>query len=115
MDGKHGAVLDALRAFAPQGLDAALVLTGGRPHAALEQVKKGGRVAYPNGVGPEPEPARGITVRGYDGEAGPEALDHLNALISRARSTSRRNLWRRAQAHRDLAKHHLGKLALRLR
>ena len=119
VDGKHGAVVDALRAFAPQGVDAALVLTGGKGlDAALEQVKKGGRVAYPNGVEPEPEAAKGVTVRGYDGEPGPEAFDRLNALISRGPfhvEVKFYPLEEAAQAHRDLAKHHLGKLALRMR
>jgi NADPH:quinone reductase len=119
VDGKHGAVVDALRAFAPQGLDAALVLTGGKGRdAALEQVKKGGRVAYPNGVEPKPETARGVTVRAFDGEPGPEAFDRLNALISRDPfhvEVKFYPLEEAAQAHRDLAKHHLGKLALRMR
>jgi NADPH:quinone reductase-like Zn-dependent oxidoreductase len=119
VDGKHGTVVDALRAFAPQGLDAALVLSGGKGReAALEQVKKGGRIAYPNGVEPEPEAARGITVRAYDGEASPDAFDRLDALISRGPfhvEVKFYPLEEAAQAHRDLSKHHLGKLALRMR
>jgi NADPH:quinone reductase-like Zn-dependent oxidoreductase len=119
VDGKHGAVVDALRAFAPEGLDAALVLTGGKGRdAALEQVKKGGRVAYPNGVEPEPAAARGVTVRGYDGDASPEAFDRLNTLIGRGSfhvEVKFYPLEEAAQAHRDLEKHHLGKLALRMR
>lgn len=119
VDGKHGTVLDALRTFAPDGLDAALVLSGGRGReAALEQVKKGGRVAYPNGVEPAPGAARGITVRAYDGEASPEAFDRLNTLIARGPFHVEAKFYpleEAAQAHRDLAKHHLGKLALRMR
>jgi len=119
VDGKHGTVVDALRAFAPQGLDAALVLSAGKGReAALERMKKGGRVAYPNGVEPEPKAARGITVRGYDGEASPDAFDRLNALISRGPFHVEAKFYpleEAAQAHRDLTKHHLGKLALRMR
>jgi NADPH:quinone reductase-like Zn-dependent oxidoreductase len=119
VDGKHGTVVDALRAFAPQGVDAALVLSGGKGReAALGHVKKGGRVAYPNGVEPEPEAIRGITVRGYDGEASPDAFDRLNTLIARGPfhvEVKFYPLEEAAQAHRDLAKHHLGKLALRMR
>jgi len=118
VDGKHGAVVDALRAFAPEGLDAALVLSGGKGRdAALEQVKKGGRVAYPNGVEPEPKAARGITVRAYDGEASPDAFDRLNALIGRGAfhvEVKFYPLEEAAQAHRDLEKHHLGKFALKM-
>jgi len=119
VDGKHGTVVDALRTFAPHGLDAALVLSGGKGReAALEQVKKGGRVAYPNGVEPEPEAVRGITVRAFDGEASPDAFDHLNALIARGPFHVQAKFYpleEAAQAHRDLTKHHLGKLALRMR
>lgn len=118
-DGKHGAVADALRGFAPEGLDAALVLTGGKGReAALAQLKKGGRIAYPNGVEPEPEGPKGVTVRGYDGEPSAKRFDRLDELISRGPfhvETRFYPLEEAAQAHRDLEKHHLGKLALRMR
>src|SRR5215831_7380015 len=56
VDGHLDDVAQAARAFAPGGLDAALVLAGGDGFAdALKAIKKGGRVAYPNGVEPEPE------------------------------------------------------------
>src|SRR5262249_30856794 len=119
VDGKHGSVVDALRSFAPDGLDAALVLSGGKGRdAALEQMKKGGRIAYPNGVDPEPEAPKGVTLRAYDGEPGTGAFDRLNALISKGPfhvEVSFYPLDEAAQAHRDLSKHHLGKFALRMR
>jgi NADPH:quinone reductase-like Zn-dependent oxidoreductase len=119
VDGKHGAVVDALRSFAPQGLDAALILSAGKGRdAALEQVKQGGRVAYPNGVDPEPEAPKGVTARAYDGEPGVDAFDRLNELISKGPFHVEVRFYpmaEAAQAHRDLAKHHLGKLALRMR
>lgn len=119
VDGKHGAVVDALRSFAPQGLDAALILSAGKGRdAALEQVKKGGRVAYPNGVDPEPEAPKGVTARAYDGEPGVDAFDRLNELISKGPFHVEVRFYpmaEAAQAHRDLPKHHLGKLALRMR
>ena len=119
VDGKHGGVVDALRSFAPQGLDAALVLSGGKGRdAALEQMKRGGRVAYPNGVDPESEAAKGVTVRAYDGNPEAGVFDRLNELISKEPfhvEVSFYPLEEAAQAHRDLAKHHLGKLALRMR
>jgi len=118
VDGKHGAVVGALHSFAPDGLDAALVLAGGKGRdSALAQVKRGGRIAYPNGVEPEPEAVKGITVRGYDGEPNAERLDRLNELISRGPFHVEEKLYpldEAAQAHRDLEKHHLGKFALRI-
>jgi NADPH:quinone reductase len=119
VDGKHGPVVDALRSFAPEGLDAALILTGGKGlEAALAQVKKGGRVAYPNGVEPEPEPPKGVTLRAYDGESDAASLDHLDELISQGPFHVEVRFYQpedAAKAHRDLAKHHLGKFALRMR
>lgn len=119
VDGKHGAVVDALRSFAPQGLDAALVTASGKGlDAALAHVKKGARVAYPNGVEPEPSPPDGVTVHAYDGLPSPEAFDRLNELISQGPFHIEVRFYRleeAAQAHRNLQKHHLGKLAFRIR
>jgi NADPH:quinone reductase-like Zn-dependent oxidoreductase len=119
VDGKHGAIAERLRRFAPQGLDAALVTAGGKGlEAALTRLKKGGRIAYPNGVEPEPHAPRGVTIQGYDGEPSPEAFDRLNALISQGPFHVEVRFYpleEAAQAHRDLPRHHLGKLALRMR
>ncbi|HET6981842.1 MAG TPA: NADP-dependent oxidoreductase [Myxococcaceae bacterium] len=119
VDGKHGAVAEELRRFAPDGVDAALVLAGGKGlDAVLAQMKKGGRVAYPNGVEPEPKAPKGVKIQGYDGEPGSGAFERLDALIAQAPfhvEVRFYDLEDAAQAHRDLQKHHLGKLALRMR
>ena len=48
VDGKHGAVVDALHRFAPQGLDAALVLANGKGlDAALAQPEEGRQARLP--------------------------------------------------------------------
>ena len=55
-DGRKDDVEAAARAFAPGGLDAALVTAGGEStDRALRLMKKNGRVAYPNGVMPAPK------------------------------------------------------------
>jgi NADPH:quinone reductase len=119
VDGKQGAVADALRRFAPAGVDAALVLASGKGlDAALEQVRKGGRIAYPNGVEPEPKAPKGVKSHAYDGEASRSAFDRLGALIAMGPFHVEERFYAledAAQAHRDLGKHHLGKLALRMR
>jgi NADPH:quinone reductase-like Zn-dependent oxidoreductase len=84
----------------------------------LLQVKKGGRVAFPNGVDPEPEAPKGVTARRYDGEPSVDAFDRLAELIARGPFHVEVRFYpmaEAAQAHRDLPKHHLGKLALRIR
>jgi NADPH:quinone reductase-like Zn-dependent oxidoreductase len=118
VDGKRGDVAAAAREFAPSGLDAALLTAGGdAAERALAAMRKGGRVAYPNGVEPAPQPRAGLTVQSYDGTADPQAIEQINRLIEAgpfhvhvARTFP---LDRAADAHRALEEHHLGKLALR--
>ena len=72
----------AAREFAPDGLDAALVTAGGETaERALAAVRDGGRVAYPNGVMPEPKARPGVRLSSYDVIPGQEATDKLNRLI----------------------------------
>ena len=119
VDGKRGDVARAARDFAPAGLDAALVLVHGESLGpALAAVRKGGRVAHPNGVEPAPSAPEGVTVLAYDGEPSPDAFERLNRLV--AAGPFHVELGRvypledAARAHREIGKHHLGKLALRI-
>ena len=80
-------------------------------------MRDGGRVAYPNGVEPEPRARPGVTVRNYDGMPDPKAIEKLNRLIQAgpfhvhvARAFP---LSQAVEAHRALHEHYLGKLALR--
>lgn len=119
IDGRREDAGKAARAFAPQGLDAALVLAGGDDvNAALAAVKRGGRVAYPHGVEPEPRAPEGVTSLAYDGTPSAEAFDRLNALIGDApfhvELGRTYRLEEIAQAHGDVERHHLGKLAVRI-
>jgi NADPH2:quinone reductase len=119
VDGRRDDVARASRDFAPGGLDAALVLTSGQSLGpALATVRKGGRVAHPNGVEPAPSAPAGVEVLAYDGEPSPEAFERLNRLVSSGpfhvelgRVYSLDDV---ARAHREIDQHHLGKLALRL-
>jgi NADPH:quinone reductase-like Zn-dependent oxidoreductase len=119
VDGKHGDVEEAARAFAPDGFDAALILAGGKSRAgALRCLKQGGRLAYPHGVEPEPQAPQGVESHDYDGMPSREAFDELNRLIDRGPFHVELghvySLEEAAQAHRDLHQHHLGKLAFRV-
>lgn len=120
VNGRKDDVIAAARAFAPDGLDAALLTAGGEAaERALETLRDGGRVAYPRGVQPEPEARPGVTVKGYVGDdAGQKDFEKLNRLIASgpfevhvARTFP---LEQAAEAHRALDEHYLGKLALRL-
>jgi NADPH2:quinone reductase len=119
VDGHKDDVAKAALAYAPDGVDAALVLVGkGRLNEALEAVKPGGRIAHPNGVEPVPSAPK-ATVLAYDGKPSPEAFDRLNRVIgSEPFHIELGRVYRledAASAHREIDKHHLGKLAFKLR
>jgi NADPH2:quinone reductase len=118
VDGHKGDVEAAARAFAPEGIDAALVTAGGpEVDRALRAMRPGGIVAYPNGVEPEPQAEPGVRVEAYDGTPTPELLERLNQLIAAgpfevhvARTFP---LERAAEAHKALEGHFVGKLAIK--
>ncbi len=117
VDGHSASLVKTVKDFAPDGLDAALAFANSdKLKEALKQVRRGGRIAYPNGVEPEPKGASGVKVSAYDGESSPEALERLNGEIARGPfrvEVSRAyRLEEAARAHRDVLKHHLGKLGL---
>lgn len=119
VNGRDGDVLAAARTFAPDGLDTALLTAGGEVgERALTAIRAGGRVAYPNGVQPEPAARPELRVSGYNGEPDGEVLGRLTRLIGAepfalhiARTFP---LAEAATAHRALAQHYLGKLVLRV-
>jgi NADPH:quinone reductase-like Zn-dependent oxidoreductase len=117
IDGRSEDVGAAIARFAPGGVDAALVLAGGFDRA-LATIKQGGRVAYPNGVEPEPQPPRGVATRSYDGMPSRDAFERLNQLIDpgpfHVELGRVYKLAQAAEAHRHIEEHHLGKLAFRV-
>jgi NADPH:quinone reductase-like Zn-dependent oxidoreductase len=119
VDGRGPNVLDAARQFAPDGLDAALVTAGGEEtDEALLAIRKGGRIAYPHGVMPEPTAPAGVAIEAYDGETSPALIDRLNALIDsgpfEVHVDKTFRLEEASKAHKALTEHHLGKIALRI-
>jgi NADPH:quinone reductase-like Zn-dependent oxidoreductase len=118
VDGHTDDIVTAAREFAPEGLDAALLTAGGEAaEKALTTLREGGRVAYPNGVEPEPQGRSGLDIRSYDGMPDPQAIAKLNDLIAAgpfavhiARTFP---LEQAAEAIRALNTHYVGKLALR--
>jgi NADPH:quinone reductase len=118
INGRTVDVLAAARAFAPQGLDAALVTAGGEAtDRALEAVRDGGRVAFPEGVLPEPQARDSVEAKSYNGVPDTEAIEELNRLIAagpfEVEVGARFDLDHAAEALRAALGHHLGKVALR--
>ena len=115
VNGKAADLAKAARAFSPGGFDAALVFANSeRLSPALKQLRKGGTIAYPEGVEPAPRAAAGVKVRTFNGQAKPEIFDRLNGLIVRGpfrvEIGGAYRLDDLPQAHRDVLRHHLGKL-----
>jgi NADPH:quinone reductase-like Zn-dependent oxidoreductase len=119
VDGRQEDLSRAARAFAPGGLDAALLTAGGAvTRVVFEVLRSGGRAAYPNSTEPVREAPPAVRVTAYNGEPDPDILRRLQTRIESgpfdvhiARTFP---LDQAAEAHRALETHYLGKLALRV-
>jgi NADPH2:quinone reductase len=116
IEGRIPDLVEKVRAFAPKGVDAALILASAHADELLGLVKKGGRVAYPNGVELASRGGAGITVEAYDGYHGRSALERLNGLVAmgpfHVEVSRTYPLEETPKALVDVTKHHLGKLAV---
>ena len=120
VDGKHEDVAEAARSLVPDGVDAILALEGGDAlERALDALRQGGRLAYPNGVEPEPKKRRGIKLTPYDAVSAVREFERLNRAVEAAKLkvpiAEAFALARAAKAHERLTEGHLlGKLVLRM-
>jgi len=121
IDGKKSDdVADAARDFAPDGADAVLAFVGGDSLiACIDALRKGARVAYPNGVEPAPRKRAHIRIASYDAKSSPDAFSRLNRAVAASRLqipiAAKFPLSQAADAHRLIAKGHvLGKIVLRM-
>lgn len=120
-DARRDDFVDRLRALAPDGLDAVLALAGGNAlERALDLVRPGGRVAYPNGVEPEPRPRDKVRPRGYDAVADPREWERLYRAAEEAKLevpiAAVYPLEQVAEAHARVERGHvLGRVVLRIR
>ena len=120
-DGQRDDLEAAASEFAPDGIDAVLAFAGGKPLTRLlDAVRRGGRVAFPNGVEPAPRKRRGLTVKSYDATPGVREFERLRRAIDAARLrvpiAAEYPLAQAARAHQRLARGHvLGKVVLRVR
>jgi NADPH:quinone reductase-like Zn-dependent oxidoreductase len=121
VDARASDATDRLRALAPDGLDAVLAFAGGDAlERCLDLLKKGGRLAYPNGVEPVPRARKGLRRAAYDAEASPQQLARVARAVSESRLrvpiAARYALGSAAQAHRRLERGRVvGRIVLRIR
>lgn len=118
-EGHDRSLTRQLGEFAPDGFDGALVFAGARGwKRELAHVRKGGVIAYPEGVEPAPKVPRGRTRRAYNGEQSPEAFERLDELIAsvpfHVELSRTYPLDETAEALRDVQHHHVGKLAIEI-
>lgn len=118
-DGHSRSLIRELREFAPGGFSGALVLAGARGwKRELGLVARKGKVAWPNGVEPTPAVPRGIARARFDGTGSPALFARLNELVERGpfhiELSKLYPLDETAQALRDVQRHHLGKLAIKV-
>jgi NADPH:quinone reductase-like Zn-dependent oxidoreductase len=112
-------VADELSRLAPDGIDAVFALAGGNElERCLALVPLGGRVAYPNGIEPEPRRRRGIRFRSYDARNSVRELTRLTRMVEAARLrvpiAAIFPLARAADAHRRQHEHVIGRIVLRI-
>jgi NADPH:quinone reductase-like Zn-dependent oxidoreductase len=120
IDGKRADVGDELFDFAPDGVDAVLGLIGGNVLTkCIAALRRGGRVAYPNGIEPAPRKRRGIRLISYDAKPGVKQFARLNRALDKKSLVDpiakQFPLGEAAQAHRLVEKGHLlGRVVLRV-
>jgi NADPH2:quinone reductase len=121
VNGRSDDFADVLHNLAPDGIDAVLAFVGGdRLERCIAVLRRGGRVAYPNGIEPEPKKRRGIDIVSYDGVSGVREFQKLGRAIEEARAkvpiAAVYPLAEAAEAHERLGQGHvLGKIVLRIR
>ncbi len=120
-DGRTENIAVAAKRFAPKGIDAVLAFAGGQAlERSLDTLRRGGKLAYPNGVEPKPWKRPGVKIVVYDGEPGVREFQRLNAAVEGAKLkvplTDIFALAEAAKAHKRVAAGHiLGKVALRIK
>jgi NADPH:quinone reductase-like Zn-dependent oxidoreductase len=121
IDARSMESIEQLRQFAPDGLDRVLALAGGKAlERCLDFVHPRGRVAYPNGIEPEPGARRAFRVDSFDAVASPGEFVKLKRRIDagkfRVPIAAVYPLARAADAHRRLERGHLlGRMVFRVR
>ncbi len=120
VDARRDDAADRLRELTPKGIDAVLALAGGDElERCLDFVRDRGRIAFPNGIEPEPTARRGFRIQGYDAAAGPRELALLGRAIDQARLrvpiAAQYPLGRAADAHRRQERKVVGRIVLRIR
>jgi len=121
VDGHNESISDALRDFAPAGVDAVLAFAGGKQLTqCLHALRADGKLAYPNGIEAKPPKRSGIEIIAYDAVPGVAEFKRLGRATVKAALkvpiAAAYILDEAREAHERLAARHvLGKIVLRIR
>jgi NADPH2:quinone reductase len=121
IDSRNEGALEQLRALTPGGIDAVLALAGGETlERYLDLIRPGGRIAYPNGVEPEPQRRPKVRLVAYDAEGGSRQFARLERAVEEARLqvpiAAAFPLEEAAKAHERIERGHiLGRIVLEIR
>ena len=119
VDARKKSSAEQLRDALPKPLESILALAGGPDlERFIDLLGPKGRLAYPNGVEPEPKKRKGFTVKTFDGISDPRHFAALRRFVERGLKpliAAEFPLSRTADAHRRLEKGHvLGRVILRV-
>jgi NADPH:quinone reductase-like Zn-dependent oxidoreductase len=112
---------ERLRSFAPSGVNAILAFAGGDDlEQCIDQLVPDGRVAYPNGVEPEPHKRPKVRIIPYDAVGGRAPFERLNRAVAEARLKvvieKVFKLEQAAEAHARIEQGHVvGRIVLQIR
>ena len=121
VDGQRADLAAAAGEFAPDGVNAIFAVAGGKPlNHCLETLRADGRIAYPNGVEPEPKRRKGVKTVAYDAAVGVNEFERLNRAVTAVKLkvpiAVAYPLADAAKAHQRLERGHvLGRVVLRVR
>jgi NADPH:quinone reductase-like Zn-dependent oxidoreductase len=120
IEGRPEIVAEKLGRLAPERIDAVLALVGGEAlERCIDAVRPQGRVAYPNGVEPEPRRRRRVAFTRYDAISGVRQFERLGHAVEATEFkvvfAGVYPLSKAADAHRRIAAGHVqGKVVLRV-
>jgi NADPH:quinone reductase len=112
---------ERLRSFVPGGLNAILAFAGGDDlEQCIDHLVPDGRVAYPNGIEPEPRKRSEVRMIPYDAVGGRAPLERLNRAVTESRLKvvieKVYNLEQAAEAHARIEQGHVvGRIVLQIR
>jgi len=120
-DSRSADAAERLRSLAPGGLTAILAFAGGDDlELCIDQLVADGRVAYPNGIEPEPRKRPKVRMIPYDAVGGRAPLERLNRAVAESRLKvvieKVYNLEQAADAHARIEQGHVvGRIVLEIR